>query len=47
MSALFGSCSEEHHCDDGENLNMNHLLDSMLMISVESDKHIIIEKCSL
>lgn len=34
MSALFGSCSEEHHCDDGEDLNMNHILDSMLMISV-------------
>lgn len=31
ISALLGSFSEEHHCDDGGDLNMNRVLDSMLM----------------
>lgn len=33
--ALFRSqrLSKEYHYDDGENLNMNHILDNMLMIN--------------
>lgn len=32
--AYLALCSEEHRCDDGEDLNMNHILDSDVNDSV-------------
>lgn len=46
VSASFGFCSEEHHCDDGGKLNMNHILDNMLMVHFLSDKRSYVKKSS-